>query len=117
MKKKFGSLSVITLFALALTFASCKKKEEVPPPPASALAQSQRRHRRRAMLNPIHQLLTRHLVQKKEEPKAKQAHLDPGHTPRKPRNSPGLDNLITVAIYFPKKLIQEATEHGSVESL
>ena len=42
MKKQFGSLSVITLFALALTFASCKKKEEalptLPPPPASAPA-------------------------------------------------------------------------------
>ena len=29
MKKKFGPLSV-TLFALALMFASCKKKEEAP---------------------------------------------------------------------------------------
>lgn len=36
MKKQFGSLSVITLFALALTFASCKKKEEAPPPPPPA---------------------------------------------------------------------------------
>ena len=33
--------------------------------------QSRRRHHRRAMLNQIHHLLTRRLVQKKEEPKAK----------------------------------------------
>ena len=36
MKKKFGPLSVITLFALALTFASCKRKDEPPPPPPAS---------------------------------------------------------------------------------
>jgi hypothetical protein len=33
MKKEFLSLSIITVFACALTFAGCKKKEEAPPPP------------------------------------------------------------------------------------
>ena len=80
MKKQFGSLSVITLFALALTFASCKKKEEAPRPRHlhQLQRQSQRRHHRRAMLNQIHQLLTRRLVQKKEEPKAKQIQFSTG---------------------------------------
>ena len=38
MKKEFLSLSIITVFACALTFAGCKKKEEAPPPPPPASA-------------------------------------------------------------------------------
>jgi hypothetical protein len=39
MREKVISLSAVTLFAFAITFAGCRKKEEPappPPPPASA---------------------------------------------------------------------------------
>ena len=72
MKKEFLSLSIIMVFACALTFAGCKKKEEAPPPPRRQrqLQLPSQHHHQQAMLNQIHQLLTRRLVQKKEEPKA-----------------------------------------------
>ena len=38
MGRKIFSLSLITLFALTLTFAGCGKKEEPPPPPPPAPA-------------------------------------------------------------------------------
>jgi len=38
MGKKIISLSLITFFALTLTFAGCGKKEEPPPPPPPAPA-------------------------------------------------------------------------------